>query len=160
MAGLKFVIQKHYARSLHYDFRLELGGVYKSWAVPKGVSRTPGVRRLAIHVDDHALAYGSFHGTIPKGHYGAGKVLIWDRGTYLAAKAKDKKESEKLLKAQYRKGELHFILFGKKLKGQFALIKLDRADKDDKRWLLIKKRPVTAKPSARAKSRPKRPSAK
>ncbi len=142
---LKFVVQKHAAKQLHYDFRLELCGVLKSWAVPKEISLDPAVKRLAIHVDDHDLEYGSFEGTIPKGHYGAGTVKIWDHGTYEPVEIDEKKDPEKVLKNQLVHGELKFVLSGKKLKGEFALVKMKKNDPDDKHWLLIKKRDKFAK---------------
>src|ERR671936_2705113 len=110
--GLSFVIQKHAARRLHYDFRLELDGVLKSWAIPKGPSLDPGEKRLAVHVEDHPLDYGGFEGIIPKGQYGGGTVLLWDRGTW---------EPQENPHAGYAKGNLKFILKGEKLRGGFAL---------------------------------------
>lgn len=125
---LHFVVQKHAARRLHYDLRLELDGVLVSFAVPKGPSMDPDVKRLAIHVEDHPLDYQYFAGVIPKGHYGAGRVEIWDHGTYIAQK-KDMREGLK-------KGHLHFVLQGKKLRGAFLLIRIND-DKQDA-WLLKK----------------------
>lgn len=136
---LAFVVQKHAARRLHYDFRLECGGVLKSWAVPKGPSLDTHDKRLAIMVEDHPLEYGSFEGIIPKGHYGAGQVDIWDKGTYHAAKAQNDSEDERIIKQGIAKGELVISLNGEKLKGEFALVKLKKGDPDDKNWLLIKK---------------------
>jgi bifunctional non-homologous end joining protein LigD len=129
-----FVIQKHAASRLHYDFRLELDGVLLSWSVPKGPSLDPAVKRLAMHVEDHPLAYGDFEGIIPKGQYGGGTVLLWDRGTW---------EPQESPQAGYAKGNLKFILKGEKLHGGFALIRLGgrRAREEGERaWLLIKER--------------------
>ncbi len=134
---LRFVVQKHAARHLHYDFRLELGGVLVSWAIPKGPSIDPSVKRLAIQVEDHPLAYASFEGTIPAGHYGAGEVAIWDHGTYGVA-GKSKKEQEQSIRQQLAEGELEFTLYGKKLQGEFVLVKMAN-DPKGKQWLLIKK---------------------
>ncbi len=134
---LKFVIQKHAASHLHYDFRLELDGVLKSWAVPKGPSLDPSIKRLAIQVEDHPYDYGSFEGTIPKGNYGAGQVIIWDHGTYTVSDG-SKQEQENLIREQLEKGDLKFTLNGKKLKGRFALVKI-RSEPSGKQWLLIKK---------------------
>jgi bifunctional non-homologous end joining protein LigD len=128
-----FVVQKHAASRLHYDFRLEIKGVLKSWAIPKGPSLNPADKRLAIETEDHPLGYASFEGTIPKGHYGAGKVAIWDQGTYQNIK-KDKTEKEIKIEESYQKGQMEFKLCGKKLKGNFALIKF----RPKKQWLLIK----------------------
>src|SRR5271163_583589 len=114
-AGLSFVIQKHAARRLHYDFRLELGGVMKSWAVTRGPSLDPGEKRLAVHVEDHPIEYGSFEGTIPQGEYGGGTVMLWDRGQYSA---------ENSIETDYKNGNMTFILRGKKLKGAWKLIRL------------------------------------
>ncbi len=134
---LLFVVQKHAARALHYDLRLELGGVLKSWAVPKGPSLDPGVRRLAVMVEDHPLAYRDFEGVIPEGNYGAGSVIIWDRGVYRHPLAGHGEESERLLLAGLQKGDLKFILEGEKLRGEFALVKIRS---DEKSWLLLKKK--------------------
>ena len=134
---LIFVIHKHAARRLHYDLRLELKGVLKSWAVPKGPSLNPSLKRLAIIVEDHPLDYKDFEGVIPEGNYGAGSVIIWDRGFYHHPSARDKKESEKLLLEGLRKGNMKFILEGQKLQGEFALVKTGM---DEKSWLLLKKK--------------------
>jgi bifunctional non-homologous end joining protein LigD len=130
---LRFVVQKHAARRLHYDFRLEVDGVLKSWAVPKGPSVNPGQRRLAIEVEDHPLEYQNFEGVIPKG-YGAGKVMIWDKGTY---SVEGRGNSEKLAREGIKKGSLHFTLEGKKLHGDFALVRLKGRENQ---WLLIKRK--------------------
>jgi DNA ligase D-like protein (predicted 3'-phosphoesterase) len=128
-----FVIQKHAARSLHYDFRLEVDGALKSWAVPKGPSTDPGRRRLAIPVEDHPLEYADFEGIIPEGKYGAGTVLVWDAGTYRNLKA----ETEKISMGQsIERGMVEVWLEGKKLRGGYALIRTGRGE--DRRWLLIK----------------------
>ena len=134
---LIFVIHKHAARRLHYDLRLELEGVLKSWAVPKGPSLDPSVKRLAIMVEDHPFDYKDFEGAIPEGNYGAGSVIIWDRGFYHHPSAKDPKENENLLLEGLRKGDLKFVLDGEKLQGEFALVKTGW---DDKSWLLLKKK--------------------
>ena len=134
--SLRFVVQKHAAKNLHYDFRLELEGVLKSWAVPKGPSIDPKVKRLAMHVEDHPYDYRNFEGTIPEGEYGAGEVIVWDEGTYHAINTNDKKESEKKLKEGYEKGDFKFYLEGQKLKGEFVLVKMK--NRGEKQWLLIK----------------------
>lgn len=136
---LKFVIQRHAASHLHYDFRLEMEGVLKSWAVPKGPSLNPQDKRLAMMVEDHPFEYRTFQGVIPEGNYGAGIVEIWDEGTYHAIESEDRKESEKILLSELKKGSLKFVLHGKKLKGEFALVKIknNNAAKDNA-WLLIK----------------------
>jgi bifunctional non-homologous end joining protein LigD len=134
---LIFVIHKHAARSLHYDLRLELEGVLKSWAVPKGPSLNPSLKRLAVMVEDHPFDYKDFEGIIPEGNYGAGSVIIWDRGFYRHPSAMDRKESEKLLLDGLRKGNMKFVLKGEKLHGEFALVKTGR---DEKSWLLLKKK--------------------
>ncbi len=133
---LTFVIQKHAARRLHYDFRLELEGILKSWAIPKGPSLDPKVKRLAIEVEDHPFEYGKFEGTIPRGHYGAGKVEIWDKGTYEPKNQEG--NPEKVVKEELKKGELKFILSGKKIKGEYVLVKINK-DTEKNQWLLIKK---------------------
>jgi bifunctional non-homologous end joining protein LigD len=134
---LIFVIHKHAARRLHYDLRLELAGVLKSWAVPRGPSLDPAVKRLAVLVEDHPFAYKDFEGVIPEGNYGAGSVIVWDRGLYQHPAAKDREESEKLLLEGLEKGDLKFVLAGDKLRGEFALV---RTAKDPKSWLLLKKK--------------------
>ena len=121
-----FVVQKHAASHLHYDFRLEISGVLKSWAVPKGPSLDPSVKRLAVHVEDHPLEYGSFEGNIPKGEYGGGTVMLWDKGTWEIIKEKNK---------GYKQGNFTFILHGQKLRGLWKLVQIN---KDPKNWLLIK----------------------
>ena len=128
---LSFVIQKHDASRLHYDFRLEMEGVLKSWAVPKGLPMERGEKRLAMEVEDHPIEYGTFEGTIPEGNYGAGTVMLWDRGTYEAVEA----DPLKALKA----GKLQVILHGEKLKGEWHLVRMRGREREDKRaWLLIK----------------------
>jgi bifunctional non-homologous end joining protein LigD len=134
---LIFVVHKHAARALHYDLRLELQGVLKSWAVPKGPSLDPSLKRLAVLVEDHPLDYKDFEGVIPEGNYGAGSVIIWDRGFYHHPSARDENGSEKLLLEGFRKGNMKFVLKGEKLQGEFALVK---TGKDGKSWLLLKKK--------------------
>jgi bifunctional non-homologous end joining protein LigD len=134
---LSFVIQKHHASHLHYDFRLEMRGVLKSWAVPKGPSTDPSVKRLAMLVEDHPFDYKDFEGTIPEGNYGAGTVIVWDRGTYEPAeKTSSKKDQEKILLKQFYNGAITFILHGKKLKGKYTLVKT--AGRRENAWLLSK----------------------
>src|ERR1700761_8287116 len=133
--ALSFVIQEHDARRLHYDFRLELDGTLKSWAVPKGPSLDPSVKRLAVHVEDHPLDYGSFEGTIPEGHYGAGDVIVWDRGTW------EPVGGEGEARAAYEAGKLKFVLHGDKLHGGWTLVRSHmRGSGDKEQWLLIKER--------------------
>jgi bifunctional non-homologous end joining protein LigD len=134
---LRFVVQRHQASHLHYDFRLEMEGVLKSWAVPKGPSMNPAHKRLALMVEDHPYDYQYFEGAIPEGNYGAGIVKIWDSGTYDSADAKDRPGETKLLQG-LRQGEIKFLLEGKKLKGAFVLVKTPR--RGDNAWLLIKHR--------------------
>ncbi len=131
-----FVIQKHAARSLHYDFRLEIDGLLKSWAVPKGPSLNLRDKRLAIPTDDHPLEYAKFEGIIPAGLYGTGAVIVWDKGTYRNIK----KENGKLVPMAtcFKKGIIEVFLHGKKLKGRYALIRTSRSA--IKQWLLIKMR--------------------
>src|SRR5947207_3562025 len=114
-SGLRFVVQKHAARRLHYDFRLELDGTLKSWAVPKGPSLDPREKRMAVHVEDHPLSYGGFEGVIPPGQYGAGTVIVWDRGTW---------EPVGDPHAGYRDGKLKFVLRGEKLQGAWTLVRM------------------------------------
>src|SRR5206468_9608357 len=141
--GPLYVIQKHAASRLHYDFRLELDGVLKSWAVPKGPSLDPGEKRLAIEVEDHPLEYGDFEGTIPKGEYGGGSVLLWDRGSWLP-----RGDPRQGLKA----GRLKFELHGKKLAGGWNLVRLrGRGESEGKTpWLLIKEQDRWARAGASA----------
>jgi bifunctional non-homologous end joining protein LigD len=134
---LVFVVHKHAARRLHYDLRLEMEGVLKSFAVPKGPSLDPSVKRLAIHVEDHPFEYKDFEGVIPKDNYGAGRVILWDKGLYGSPFSNDKKKGEELLRKGLRQGDLKFVLAGSKLKGEFALVKTRW---DDKSWLLLKKK--------------------
>ena len=137
---LFFCVQKHHARRLHYDFRLELDGVLKSWAVPKGPSFDPAEKRLAVHVEDHPLEYGTFEGQIPPGEYGAGSVVLWDRGEWIP-----KEEPHE----GYRKGKLKFDLVGEKLRGGWTLARMGgRSGEGGKNWLLLKERDATARPLA------------
>ena len=119
----RFVIQKHRARTLHYDFRLEKDGVFKSWAVPKGIPESAGVRRLAVQVPDHPISWGSFEGTIPEGQYGAGTVEIWDEGTY-----------EPL---EWTDAAIGFVLHGHRLSGTYSLVRFHRKGPRD--WLLFRR---------------------
>ena len=118
----RFVIQRHRARSLHYDFRLEKGAVYKSWAIPKGIPARPGIRRLAIQVEDHSLEYGDFEGTIPEGEYGAGTVEIWDTGTYQAH--------------EWTADKIVLTLAGDRVEGNYCLVRYP--SKGERTWLLFK----------------------
>jgi bifunctional non-homologous end joining protein LigD len=135
-AQLIFVVQRHKASHLHYDFRLEMEGVLKSWAVPKGPSMNPGDKRLAMMVEDHPYDYKDFTGIIPEGNYGAGIVEIWDKGTLTDLEGSDKRKAEKNLLAGLARGNLKFRLKGRKLKGEFVLVKLHSAQENA--WLLIK----------------------
>lgn len=129
-----FVIQKHKASHLHYDLRLAIDGVLKSWAVPKGPSMDPSIKRLAMETEDHPMKYASFEGVIPAGLYGAGVVMVWDKGTFRSIKKTNKKTSP--FKKSFDEGKIEFFLKGKKVYGGFALIRTGKPS--DKRWLLIK----------------------
>lgn len=133
---LKFVVQKHAASRLHYDFRLEAEGVLKSWAVPKGPSMDPKDKHLAVMVEDHPLDYAGFEGTIPEGEYGAGEVIVWDEGTYTMKGAKGRLASERAVIEGIEEGKLHFSLFGQKLHGEFVLARMH--GDEPKNWLLMK----------------------
>jgi len=137
---LRFVVHEHKAARLHYDFRLEINGVLKSWAIPKGPSMSPADRRLAVRVPDHMLEYLDFEGIIPAGSYGAGPVVVWDTGEFIP---RDDDEPDAALKA----GALHFELKGKKLKGIFVLAQMKGLPKSTgKEWLLMKKKDTYALP--------------
>ena len=138
---LMFVVHKHAARRLHYDLRLALDGALKSWAVPRGPSLDPSLKRLAVLVEDHPLDYKDFEGVIPEGNYGAGSVIIWDRGFYHHPSTRDERVGEELLLDGFRKGNMKFVLEGEKLHGEFALVK---TGKDGKSWLLLKKKDRSA----------------
>jgi DNA ligase D-like protein (predicted 3'-phosphoesterase) len=120
--SLRFVIQEHFARTHHFDFRLERNGVFKSWAVPKGIPIKTGVKRLAVQVEDHPLEWGEFEGEIPSGEYGAGTVHIWDRGTY---------ESR-----EWKSNQIGLVLHGAKLQGRYELVRFERAG--ERVWLILK----------------------
>jgi bifunctional non-homologous end joining protein LigD len=135
--GLRYVIQKHAASHLHFDLRLELGGVMKSWAVPKGPSLDPSVKRLAMEVEDHPIEYNDFEGTIPEGEYGGGTVMLWDVGTYRPESAGDR-NPEAAVRAGYQKGDLKVVFDGARLHGSFVLVRMRRPGKPQ--WLLIKHR--------------------
>jgi len=132
-------VQKHDASHLHYDFRLEMEGLLKSWAVPKGPSLNPADKRLAMMVEDHPFDYRTFEGIIPEGNYGAGTVIVWDEGTYepLENASVNKKENEKNLLKQLHAGSVKIVMHGKKLKGEFALVKTHYGGAENS-WLLIK----------------------
>ncbi len=134
---LHFVVQKHDASRLHYDFRLEIDGVLVSWAVPKGPVADTSVKRLAMHVEDHPMDYIDFEGTIPKGQYGGGTVMVWDTGTFLAEGAETVQESEKLLRSMLKDGNIKVVMNGKKLKGSYHIVKIKGKDDGDQ-WLLMK----------------------
>ncbi len=143
---LAFVIQKHAASHLHYDLRLELDGVMKSWAVPKGPSLDPSVKRLAMQVEDHPIEYNSFEGTIPKGEYGGGSVMLWDRGTYgYGGTNPDPLEG---LRGGYAKGDFKFVLNGKRLKGSWVLVRTRGGASGKPQWLLIKHKDEYAQPGS------------
>src|SRR4051812_5987043 len=134
-----FVVQKHWATRLHYDFRLELEGTMKSWAVPKGPSYDPNDKRMAMPTEDHPIAYNRFEGTIPAGNYGAGRVIIWDKGTWIPLEDPHK---------GYRDGKLKFELRGHKLKGHWTLVRMKgRGNGREDPWLLIKERDDLARPA-------------
>ncbi|HEY4970704.1 MAG TPA: DNA polymerase ligase N-terminal domain-containing protein, partial [Steroidobacteraceae bacterium] len=139
-ARLRFVIQKHAARRLHYDLRLELDGVFKSWAVTRGPSLDPAEKRLAVEVEDHPLDYGDFEGTIPKGEYGGGAVQLWDRGYW-------RPEGDKSPQDAFKSGDLKFTLEGTRLHGSWVLVRMrgDRFGGKRTNWLLIKHRDAAAK---------------
>ncbi len=138
-----FVVQKHAARALHYDVRLEIDGVLKSWAVPKGPPLRPQDKRLAVMTEDHPMEYGSFEGTIPKGEYGAGTVKIWDQGTYQNIKQK-KDKTQMPMKSAVKEGQIEVSFSGKKLKGKYALVRTKfggekkPSSSAGKNWLMIK----------------------
>ena len=142
MGGPIFVIQKHAARNLHYDLRLEIAGVLKSWAVPKGPSMDPRQRRLAVETEDHPLDYAQFEGRIPEDEYGGGTVLIWDTGTYRNLKEDD--ASPLSMEGSFKAGHIAIWLDGKKLEGGFALIRTGEPEK--KQWLLVKMKDEKARP--------------
>jgi bifunctional non-homologous end joining protein LigD len=133
---LRFVIQKHAASHLHFDFRLELDGVMKSWAVPKGPSYDPTVKRLAMQVEDHPIEYNTFEGTIPKGEYGGGTVMIWDRGTYEAESG----DGADGVREGYRRGDLKIVMHGERMQGRWVLVRTRRDPRGRNQWLLIKHR--------------------
>ena len=138
-----FVVQKHQATALHYDFRLEIEGVLVSWAVPKGPSLNPADKRLAVQTEDHPVEYNNFEGVIPEGQYGAGTMMVWDKGTY-------ETDGEDSAAQQLSQGELKFVLHGKKLRGGFVLIRTDLKSAGARRqrsWLLIKRHDEYADPA-------------
>lgn len=135
-SGKLYIIQKHAASHLHYDFRLEMDGVLKSWAIPKGPSLKAGAKRLAVHVEDHPVEYGSFEGVIPEHEYGGGTVMLWDRGWW---------EPDGDPHTGYAKGDFKFRLHGEKLKGSCVLVRMKgEAGEEGRNWLLIKKRDEAA----------------
>jgi bifunctional non-homologous end joining protein LigD len=142
--ALSYVIQKHAATALHFDLRLELDGVMKSWAVPKGPSLDPRDKRLAMQVEDHPMEYNTFEGVIPKGEYGGGTVMLWDRGTYTYPEETD--DPVQRLRDGHEKGDFKFELRGKRLRGSWVLVRLRRGNPEKPAWLLIKHRDEFARP--------------
>jgi len=138
-AELQFCVQRHHASHLHYDLRLEVDGVLKSWAVPKGPTLDPADKRLAMMVEDHPMDYGGFEGVIPKGNYGAGSVMLWDRGTYQLL-------SDLPVEQQLAKGDFKFHLSGQKLHGDFALVRIKNPKSKGNEWLLLKKKDAFSRP--------------
>jgi bifunctional non-homologous end joining protein LigD len=146
--SMRFVVQRHRARRLHYDFRLEVGGVLASWAMPKGPTLDPAVRRLAVHVEDHPVEYRDFEGVIPAGGYGAGDVIVWDRGTWELTKGDD-------AAAAIDDGEVHFSLAGEKLRGHFVLVRTRRRQGTQEQWLMLHKRDDDARDGWSAEDEPR-----
>jgi bifunctional non-homologous end joining protein LigD len=145
--SLQFVIQKHAARNLHFDLRLELDGVMKSWAVPKGPSLDPSVKRLAMEVEDHPIEYNSFEGIIPEGEYGGGTVMLWDRGSY--SFWEEDPDPVERLREGYAKGDFKFELKGERLRGTWVLVRMrGRGDPKKPQWLLIKHKDEFAQPGS------------
>lgn len=154
MKKLTFVVQKHKATSLHYDFRLEIGGVMPSWSIPKGPTLDSSVKRLAMPTSDHPLEYRKFEGVIADGDYGAGPVMIWDEGTYNAEheisrgqreEILDTQESDNLMQKSLQEGNLKFRLYGKKLQGSFALVRTKGFGGNKEAWLMIKHKDDSSK---------------
>lgn len=150
---LRYVIQKHAASRLHFDLRLELDGVMKSWAVPKGPSLDPAVKRLAMQVEDHPIEYNAFEGTIPEGEYGGGTVMLWDRGSYEYGGTMPGDPVE-ALRAAYAKGDFKFILHGERLHGSWVLVRTRPDERGKAQWLLIKHRDEHAVEGAEDEERP------
>jgi bifunctional non-homologous end joining protein LigD len=146
--GNRFVVQRHRARRRHYDLRLEINGVLVSWAVPKGPTLDPKIRRMAVHVEDHPLEYADFEGVIPAGEYGGGDVIVWDRGTWQPA---DTTDPARAVEA----GNLHFDLYGEKLAGRFVLVRSRRDDSGKQQWLLLHKQDDHAQPGWDAEDHPR-----
>jgi bifunctional non-homologous end joining protein LigD len=149
---LRFVVQKHAARQVHFDLRLELEGVMKSWAVPKGPSLDPSVKRLAMQVEDHPIEYNTFEGTIPQGEYGGGTVMLWDRGTYIADPAMAAgKSDEASVQAGYERGDLKVVLHGERMRGSWVLVRTrfgPGRSSAKPSWLLIKHRDEFSEPGS------------
>jgi bifunctional non-homologous end joining protein LigD len=152
---LRFVVQKHAARQVHFDLRLEMDGVMKSWAVPKGPSLDPSVKRLAMQVEDHPIEYNTFEGTIPHGEYGGGTVMLWDRGTYIADPAMAKGESDEVaVQHGYDRGDLKVVMNGERMRGSWVLVRTrfgpGRSSSSSAKpsWLLIKHRDAFAAPGS------------
>jgi bifunctional non-homologous end joining protein LigD len=143
---LRFVVQKHAARRLHFDLRLEVGGVMKSWAVPKGPSLDPSVKRLAVEVEDHPMEYNRFEGTIPAGEYGGGTVMLWDRGSYTVDGLRAGGDAEKAMRSALRAGKLSVTFHGERLRGSFGLVRTRPAESDKPQWLLFKHQDEFADP--------------
>lgn len=142
----QFVVQKHAARNLHYDLRLEHDGVMKSWAVPKGPSMDPSVKRLAMEVEDHPIEYNEFEGTIPRGEYGGGTVMVWDRGNY--GYSGSNPDPDEGVRQGLKKGDFKFVLNGERLKGSWALVRMRRDQPGKPQWLLIKHKDPYALPGS------------